>query len=90
MGKLFWYYNDLNKICKIRNEKLSLGFMCIGIPYFAFLTTLVSEKISRGLRAIEACLGKLGNSSVVHNIYIFGGMMVLIFLPATIFSGVEG
>ena len=64
--------------------------MCIGIPYFAFLTTLVSEKISRGLRAIEACLGKLGNSSVVHNIYIFGGMMVLIFLPATIFSGVEG
>ena len=73
----------------ILSKVTCIAFMCIGVPYFAWMTTLLSQWINVSLRTVTQ--QKLGfRFSSFQLLYIFGGFVVLILLPTFIFTKIEG
>ena len=70
-----------------------LVYMCFGIPYFAYLTTIVSENINNFLGRLEIrALGvsNLRSCSIIRQLYIVGGIFIIVILPSLFFAKVEG
>ena len=63
-------------------------FMAIGIPYFAFMTTILSQNINNCLVNIRQCLGC--KERTIKWIYISFGFIIIVLLPSATFMAIEG
>jgi len=63
-------------------------FMAIGVPYFAYMTTVLSQNINQmldDLRSLLAC-----SELTIKTLYILGGFLFIIYIPCKIFMAIEG
>ena len=66
----------------------------IGIPYFAYMLSVMSDEINKGINLLQKNIVKYYGRSVspiwLFTIYVSGGIMLLILVPCKIFVIMEG
>ena len=71
-----------------------IGFILLGIPYFAYMMSCISEDINSLLKGwkkqIEITKQRAVSPSSIMLAYTFAGAIMLILIPSCIFRHMEG